>query len=251
MTSPKGIDRSMDTHSASGRVQTKGRPLSLDVSWVLSPLLALPGVARGVVLSRDGLILGGSADVTTESGERAAAMTSSVLGAARALCDGLSGGSDSGVVDIVISAEQRLLLHRPGRRPRRHRRRRHRRGQHRRAGLRSPTTGAEADQGSRRGQRGQGAGRKDMTSGRQRRRVVPDYMAAARLTVPEHISVERTTLVYVAPDAAAHGLDPPGSHLMALLGTGRCRCTNAPRTWACRTTWCGCWSPGWSVAERC
>jgi predicted regulator of Ras-like GTPase activity (Roadblock/LC7/MglB family) len=94
----------MDTHSASGRVQTKGRPLSLDVSWVLSPLLALPGVARGVVLSRDGLILGGSADVSAESGERAAAMTSSVLGAARALCDGLSNGTEGEVVDIVISA---------------------------------------------------------------------------------------------------------------------------------------------------
>jgi predicted regulator of Ras-like GTPase activity (Roadblock/LC7/MglB family) len=95
----------MDTHSASGRARTKGRALSLDVSWVLSPLLALPGVMRGVVLSRDGLILGSSADVTTESGERTAAMTSSVLGAARALCDGLSGGSDGGVVDIVISAD--------------------------------------------------------------------------------------------------------------------------------------------------
>ncbi|GAA4519835.1 histidine kinase [Nonomuraea sp. C10] len=95
----------MDAHSASGRVPTKGRALSLDVSWVLSPLMALPGVTRGVVLSRDGLILGGSADVTTETGERAAAMTSSVLGAARALCDGLSGGSEGGVVDIVISAD--------------------------------------------------------------------------------------------------------------------------------------------------
>lgn len=78
--------------------------MSLDVSWVLSPLLALPGVVRGVVLSRDGLILGGSADVSAESGERAAAMTSSVLGAARALCDGLSNGTEGEVVDIVISA---------------------------------------------------------------------------------------------------------------------------------------------------
>ncbi|MEV0352436.1 roadblock/LC7 domain-containing protein [Nonomuraea sp. NPDC050680] len=78
--------------------------MSLDVSWVLSPLLALPGVTRGVVLSRDGLILGGSADVSAESGERAAAMTSSVLGAARALCDGLSNGTEGEVVDIVISA---------------------------------------------------------------------------------------------------------------------------------------------------
>ncbi|TDE27150.1 histidine kinase [Nonomuraea mesophila] len=94
----------MDAHSASGRAQAKGRPLPLDVSWVLSPLLALPGVVSGVVLSRDGLILGGSADVTTESGERAAAMTSSVLGAARALCAGLSNGTDDEVVDIVISA---------------------------------------------------------------------------------------------------------------------------------------------------
>jgi hypothetical protein len=59
-----------------------------------------------------------------------------------------------------------------------------------------------------------------MTSGRQRRRVVPDFMAAARLTVPEHISVERTTLVSVAPEAATHGLDPPGSHLLALLRDG-------------------------------
>lgn len=47
-----------------------------------------------------------------------------------------------------------------------------------------------------------------MTSGRQRRRVVPDYMAAARLTVPENVHVERTTLVYIAPDAATNGLDP-------------------------------------------
>ncbi|MFD1542608.1 roadblock/LC7 domain-containing protein [Nonomuraea guangzhouensis] len=78
--------------------------MSLDVSWVLSPLLALPGVTRGVVLSRDGLILGGSSDVSTETGERAAAMTSSVLAAARALCDGLSDGSEDEVVDIVISA---------------------------------------------------------------------------------------------------------------------------------------------------
>ncbi|MFI7444469.1 roadblock/LC7 domain-containing protein [Nonomuraea indica] len=95
----------MDAHSASGRVHTKGRPLSLDVSWVLSPLLALPGVARGVVLSRDGLVLGGSADVNAETGERAAAMTSSVLGAARALCLGLGNGGDGEVVDIVISAD--------------------------------------------------------------------------------------------------------------------------------------------------
>ncbi|MCA2222413.1 DUF742 domain-containing protein [Nonomuraea aurantiaca] len=59
-----------------------------------------------------------------------------------------------------------------------------------------------------------------MTSGRQRRRVVPDYMAAARLTLPEHITVERTTLVSIVPDAATEGLDPPGSHLLALLRDG-------------------------------
>lgn len=59
-----------------------------------------------------------------------------------------------------------------------------------------------------------------MTSGRQRRRVVPDYMAAARLSVPEHISVERTTLVSIAADVAADGLDPPASHLLALLQDG-------------------------------
>ncbi|SDH70277.1 DUF742 domain-containing protein [Nonomuraea jiangxiensis] len=59
-----------------------------------------------------------------------------------------------------------------------------------------------------------------MTSGRQRRRVVPDYMAAAKLTVPEHISVERTTIVVVAPEAVTDGLDPPGSHLIALLREG-------------------------------
>ncbi|MEV0146428.1 MULTISPECIES: DUF742 domain-containing protein [unclassified Nonomuraea] len=59
-----------------------------------------------------------------------------------------------------------------------------------------------------------------MSSGRQRRRVVPDYMAAARVAVPEHISIERTTLVYVAPDVVANGLDPPASHLLTLLGEG-------------------------------
>jgi hypothetical protein len=45
-------------------------------------------------------------------------------------------------------------------------------------------------------------------------------MAAAKLTVPEHISVQRTTLLYVAPDMVAKGLDPPGSHLLALLEEG-------------------------------
>ncbi|MER6951815.1 DUF742 domain-containing protein [Nonomuraea sp. NPDC000554] len=59
-----------------------------------------------------------------------------------------------------------------------------------------------------------------MTSGRQRRRVVPDYMAAAKLAVPEHIHVERTTLVFVAPAVVANGLNPPGSHLLALLEDG-------------------------------
>jgi hypothetical protein len=94
----------MDPHTTTATVQTKGRPLPLDVSWVLAPLLALPGVARGVVLSRDGLILGGSADVLGEVGERTAAMTSSVLGAARALCEGLSDSAVQEVEDIVISA---------------------------------------------------------------------------------------------------------------------------------------------------
>ncbi|WP_219601955.1 DUF742 domain-containing protein [Nonomuraea indica] len=35
--------------------------------------------------------------------------------------------------------------------------------------------------------------------------------------MPEHISVERTTLVSIAADADAGGLDPPASHLLALL----------------------------------
>ncbi|SDH70316.1 roadblock/LC7 domain-containing protein [Nonomuraea jiangxiensis] len=94
----------MDAHTTAAAAQGRRRPLSLDVSWVLSPLLALPGVTSGVVLSRDGLILGGSPDVSVETGERTAAMTSSVLGAARALCEGLSNGADGEVVDIVISA---------------------------------------------------------------------------------------------------------------------------------------------------
>ncbi|UBU17839.1 roadblock/LC7 domain-containing protein [Nonomuraea gerenzanensis] len=91
-------------HIPAATPRPRRRPLTLDVSWVLSPLLALPGVVSGVVLSRDGLILGGSADVSVEAGERTAAMTSSVLGAARALCEGLSNGADGEVVDIVISA---------------------------------------------------------------------------------------------------------------------------------------------------
>ncbi|WP_345410039.1 hypothetical protein [Nonomuraea salmonea] len=49
-----------------------------------------------------------------------------------------------------------------------------------------------------------------MTSGRQRRRVVPDFMAAAKLAVPEHISVERTTLVYVAPRGGPRRAGPTG-----------------------------------------
>ncbi|GAA1192791.1 hypothetical protein GCM10009654_57580 [Streptomyces hebeiensis] len=79
-------------------------PLLQDMSWILSPLLEIPNVKAGVVLSRDGLILGSSDTVDTTSAEGVAAMTSSVLGAVRTLAKTF-GGANERIGDLVASTD--------------------------------------------------------------------------------------------------------------------------------------------------
>ncbi|WP_371477773.1 roadblock/LC7 domain-containing protein [Kitasatospora sp. NBC_00315] len=54
------------------------------ISWVLTPLLELPGVLHAVIATGDGLVEGASQDLSRASAERVAAMTATVHAAARA-----------------------------------------------------------------------------------------------------------------------------------------------------------------------
>lgn len=88
----------------------RGRPYIQDLSWVLEPLMELPGVTHGVILSRDGLALGGSATLPREVREAVAAVTATILGGSRALAGTLpirgpqSGEEPADIDDVVISA---------------------------------------------------------------------------------------------------------------------------------------------------
>jgi predicted regulator of Ras-like GTPase activity (Roadblock/LC7/MglB family) len=73
-----------------------------DASWVLEPLLALPGVQHGLVVTSDGLVWGASPSLSRETAECASAMMSALRGAARALSSALSGDPDTLVRQIVV-----------------------------------------------------------------------------------------------------------------------------------------------------
>ncbi|GLW08027.1 hypothetical protein Misp01_31570 [Microtetraspora sp. NBRC 13810] len=90
----------MDPHPAA---QVRGVPLRRDMSWILTPLLNLADVTSGVVLTRDGLVLGSSSGVPREDAEATAAMASSALAAGRALRERLT-RSEVEITETVINA---------------------------------------------------------------------------------------------------------------------------------------------------
>ncbi|QMU76154.1 roadblock/LC7 domain-containing protein [Streptacidiphilus sp. PB12-B1b] len=73
-----------------------------DASWALEPLLVLPGVEHGLVVTSDGMVWGASSSLSREAAECASAMMSALRGAARALASALSGDPDALVRQIVV-----------------------------------------------------------------------------------------------------------------------------------------------------
>ncbi|WP_405694669.1 roadblock/LC7 domain-containing protein [Streptomyces sp. NBC_01185] len=78
------------------------RPLLRDMSWVLTPLLEVPGVVHALVLSGDGMIQGATQSLTREAGEGASAMASAVQGACKELVRKLAGQEESPLLHQVV-----------------------------------------------------------------------------------------------------------------------------------------------------
>jgi predicted regulator of Ras-like GTPase activity (Roadblock/LC7/MglB family) len=81
-----------------------------DMSWVLEPLLVLPGVLHGLVLSTDGMVQGTSPGLTREAGEGASAMMSALQGAARTMGAALSGDLDTQVRQVVVETSNGFVF---------------------------------------------------------------------------------------------------------------------------------------------
>ena len=97
----------------------KSSPAAKDMSWVLDPLLDLPGVVHALVLSADGLIQGHDPSLARDAAEGAAGMMSALQGAARAVARELSGkktrlrqvviDTDCGFVFAIPAGENTVL----------------------------------------------------------------------------------------------------------------------------------------------
>ncbi|MFF2519284.1 roadblock/LC7 domain-containing protein [Streptomyces sp. NPDC058086] len=89
------------------------QPAIKDVSWVLEPLLGLPGVVHALVLSSDGMVQGASPDLSREAGEGAAAMMSALQGAARAVAVSFSGDEHTRLQQLVVDTDTGFVFATP------------------------------------------------------------------------------------------------------------------------------------------
>ncbi|GAA2101161.1 hypothetical protein GCM10009759_34600 [Kitasatospora saccharophila] len=76
-----------------------------DLSWVLTPLLDLPGVQNAVIATGDGLVTGHSADLGRDGADRVAAMTASLHAAARAFTTAFTGAEKVALNQTVVESE--------------------------------------------------------------------------------------------------------------------------------------------------
>ncbi|WP_033214744.1 roadblock/LC7 domain-containing protein [Kitasatospora phosalacinea] len=76
-----------------------------DLSWVLTPLLDLPGVQNAVIATGDGLVTGHSADLGRDGADRVAAMTASLHAAARAFTTAFTGAEKVALSQTVVESE--------------------------------------------------------------------------------------------------------------------------------------------------
>ncbi|MED7949151.1 MULTISPECIES: roadblock/LC7 domain-containing protein [unclassified Streptomyces] len=75
------------------------------MSWVLTPLLELPGVLHAVVATGDGLVEAASAGLGRASAERVAAMTATVHAAARAFTTAFTDVEQPRLAQTVVESE--------------------------------------------------------------------------------------------------------------------------------------------------
>ncbi|MCK1794853.1 roadblock/LC7 domain-containing protein [Streptomyces sp. XM4193] len=97
----------MTAHKRPVSVRT---PMPKDMSWVLEPLLVLPGVVHAVVLSSDGMVQGASPDLTREAGEGASAMMSALQGAGRAVAAAFSGNDAVRLQQVVVDTDSGFVF---------------------------------------------------------------------------------------------------------------------------------------------
>ncbi|MFI9329852.1 roadblock/LC7 domain-containing protein [Kitasatospora sp. NPDC052868] len=76
-----------------------------EISWVLTPLLELPGVLHAVIATGDGLVEGASDGLSRASAERVAAMTATVHAAARAFTSAFTDTEQPKPVQTVVESE--------------------------------------------------------------------------------------------------------------------------------------------------
>lgn len=73
-----------------------------DISWVLEPLLELPGVQHAVIATGDGLVEGSSVRLDRATSERVAAMTATLHAAGRAIVSAFGGDPEPRIAQSVV-----------------------------------------------------------------------------------------------------------------------------------------------------
>ncbi|MQS14415.1 roadblock/LC7 domain-containing protein [Streptomyces kaniharaensis] len=76
-----------------------------EISWVLTPLLELPGVLHAVIATGDGLVEGASDGLGRASAERVAAMTATVHAAARAFTTAFTDTAQPRLAQTVVESD--------------------------------------------------------------------------------------------------------------------------------------------------
>ncbi|MFJ9695753.1 roadblock/LC7 domain-containing protein [Kitasatospora sp. NPDC101183] len=76
-----------------------------EISWVLTPLLELPGVLHAVIATGDGLVEGASDGLGRASAERVAAMTATLHAAARAFTTAFTDSERPGLAQTVVESD--------------------------------------------------------------------------------------------------------------------------------------------------
>ncbi|MGW6916167.1 roadblock/LC7 domain-containing protein [Kitasatospora sp. NPDC054939] len=86
-------------------MSTRSRTVTDEISWVLTPLLELPGVLHAVIATGDGLVEGASAGLGRASAERVAAMTATVHAAARAFTGAFTDSEQPRLSQTVVESD--------------------------------------------------------------------------------------------------------------------------------------------------
>ncbi|WP_405013992.1 roadblock/LC7 domain-containing protein [Kitasatospora sp. NBC_01539] len=86
-------------------MSTTRRPVSDEISWVLTPLLELPGVQHALIATGDGLVEGASPDLSRASAERVAAMTATLHAASRAFTTAFTDVEKPKLAQTVVESD--------------------------------------------------------------------------------------------------------------------------------------------------